>query len=194
MKSKKHLIIIVAITMVAAVVSVQLCGCFSIAHIDQFKKLFEDSGPRGLYSAGVAQDYFKLHTEALDAAADWFKANPNVVYVIKGADSSYNNRTYTKIGELGVFSSEELSQDEINGIQTFVQPLFDDPLMTSVRRLPSRFAEYVMFFFYSRFGDSDYLLCKEIERTGEGRLVDEWSYIVDQVDLGNDWYTVKSTW
>lgn len=152
MKSKKHLIIIVAITMVAAVVSVQLCGCFSIA---EFKKLFEDSGPRGLYSAGVAQDYFKLHTEALDAAADWFKANPNVVYVIKGADSSYNNRTYTKIGELGVFSSEELSQDEINGIQTFVQPLFDDPLMTSVRRIPSRFAEYVMFFFYSRFGDSD---------------------------------------
>ena len=59
----------------------------------------------------------------------------------KGADSSYNNRTYTKIGELGVFSSEELSQDEINGIQTFVQPLFDDPLMTSVRRLPSRFAD-----------------------------------------------------
>ena len=59
MKSKKHLIIIVAITMVAAVVSVQLCGCFSIA---EFKKLFEDSGPRGLYSAGVAQDYFKLHT------------------------------------------------------------------------------------------------------------------------------------
>ena len=112
-----------------AVVSVQLCGCFSIA---EFKKLFEDSGPRGLYSAGVAQDYFKLHTEALDAAADWFKANPNVVYVIKGADSSYDNRTYTKIGELGVFSSEELSQDEINGIQTFVQPLFDDPLMTSV--------------------------------------------------------------
>ena len=66
MKSKKHLIIIVAITMVAAVVSVQLCGCFSIA---EFKKLFEDSGPRGLYSAGVAQDYFKLHTEALDIAA-----------------------------------------------------------------------------------------------------------------------------
>ena len=82
MKRKKHLIIIVAITMVAAVVSVQLCGCFSIA---EFKKLFEDSGPRGLYSAGVAQDYFKLHTEALDAAADWFKANPNVVYVVKGA-------------------------------------------------------------------------------------------------------------
>lgn len=79
--------------MVAAVVSVQLCGCFSIA---EFKKLFEDSGPRGLYSAGVAQDYFKLHTEALDVAADWFKANPNVVYVVKGADSSYNNRTYTK--------------------------------------------------------------------------------------------------
>ena len=101
MKRKKHLIIIVAITMVAAVVSVQLCGCFSIA---EFKKLFEDSGPRGLYSAGVAQDYFKLHTEALDAAADWFKANPNVVYVIKGADSSYDNRNYTKIGELGVFS------------------------------------------------------------------------------------------
>ena len=48
MKSKKHLIIIVAITMIAAVVSVQLCGCFSIA---EFKKLFEDSGPRGLYSA-----------------------------------------------------------------------------------------------------------------------------------------------
>ena len=82
MKRKKHLIIIVAITMVAAVVSVQLCGCFSIA---EFKKLFEDSGPRGLYSAGVAQDYFKLHTEALDAAADWFKANPNVVYVIKAS-------------------------------------------------------------------------------------------------------------
>ena len=90
MKSKKHLIIIVAITMIAAVVSVQLCGCLSIA---EFKKLFEDSGPRGLYSAGVAQDYFKLHTEALDVAADWFKANPNVVYVVKGADSSYNNRT-----------------------------------------------------------------------------------------------------
>lgn len=147
-----------------------------------------------MYSAGVAQDYFKLHTEALDVAADWFKANPNVVYVVKGADSSYNNRTYTKIGELGVFSSEELSQDEINGIQTFVQPLFDDPLMQSVDRQFSSFAEYVMFAFYSRFGDSDYLLCKEIERTGEGRLVDEWSYIVDQVDLGNDWYTVKSTW
>lgn len=93
MKRKKHLIIIVAITMVAAVVSVQLCGCFSIA---EFKKLFEDSGPRGLYSAGVAQDYFKLHTEALDAAADWFKANPNVVYVIKGADSSYDTETIQK--------------------------------------------------------------------------------------------------
>lgn len=57
MKSKKHLIIIVAITMIAAVVSVQLCGCLSIA---EFKKLFEDSGPRGLYSAGVAQDYFSF--------------------------------------------------------------------------------------------------------------------------------------
>ena len=41
MKSKKHLIIIVAITMIAAVVSVQLCGCFSIA---EFKKLFEEDG------------------------------------------------------------------------------------------------------------------------------------------------------
>lgn len=147
------------------------------------------SEKRGLYSSETASNHFLEQKDTLDRAASWMIENPNVVYVLKGENSHFDDRCYKLVDNCSVYSSEPLTQAEIEGLQANVLPAFDDPILESIRQHPEGFAKYIFFIYDSRFFDACYDICKEYSRTGTGSLTD-WRYFYDMTELGDNWFTV----
>lgn len=145
---------------------------------------------RGLYDASAAEKRFIAHRSELENAADCMRRDPNIRMVMKGDRPDFSERHFELVDGFSVFSDEQLSDDEIEDIKTNILPAFADEELESVRRFPQGSAVYASFDYEYSILDNIYLLCKEIERSGKGELID-LSYITDQHDLGDGWYSVR---
>ena len=148
------------------------------------------SGDRGLYSSEIASEHFLEQKDALDRVASWMIDNPNIVYVLRGENSHWDDtRCYEQVDSCSVYSKEPLTQAEIAGLKTDVIPAFNDPMLESIREIPESFAKYIWFVYNSNLFDTGYQICKEYDRCGNGSLTD-WGYYQDMTDLGEDWFAV----
>lgn len=163
------------IMIVLCIILAVLCGC-------------TDTN-RGLYSSYIAKQHFEEHYSELETAALWMKDNPNIWFVFKGEDSKRDSRIYTQIEGYSVFSTNLLSQAEIDGIKTNILPAFSDTLLESIRRQPEGFAQYVFFIYQRSIFDPSYEIAKEIQRYDIGQLTDK-SYYTEEIDVQNNWYIV----
>lgn len=145
---------------------------------------------RGLYDPSSAEERYVSHRDELQSAADCMHRNPNIRIVMKGNRPDFSDKQFKLVDGFSVFSDEQLSDDEIEDIKTNILPAFADEELESVRRFPQGFAVYASFDYEYSILDNIYLLCKEIERSGKGELID-LSYITDQHDLGDGWYSVR---
>lgn len=145
---------------------------------------------RGLYDPNSAEECFVSHRDELQSAADCMQEYSNLWYVMRGDQRGFDTRNFELIDGYSVFSEEPLCSAEIYAIKNRIIPAFSDNRLESIRRHPTAFAGYVVFCYQYSLSDNIYKLCKEIRRSGEGELID-LSYITDQHDLGDGWYSVR---
>lgn len=148
------------------------------------------SNTRGLHSVETAKECYAAHSAELEAAARSMSDDLNIWIVLRGNNSKFTDRCFTLIDGFSVFSTEPLSETEVKTVKENIIPAFADERLESVRRMQTGFAEYAAFYYRNSLFDNIYLLCREINRTEDGELI-ELSYITDQADLGDGWFCVR---